>query len=119
MGVVAGDTCCMRTESFSRQVVYVGVSCNHEVMTTPLEARAQRNLAAIFRAERARLNIDQADLAKAVGTTQATVSRKLTNRSSFNAIELALYCKALGLDVTETLTLAMSNIDQDAIEGAH
>ena len=86
-------------------------------MTTPLEARAQRNLAAIFRAERARLNIDQADLAKAVGTTQATVSRKLTNRSSFNPIEPALYCKALGLDVTETLTLAMSNIDQDAIEG--
>ena len=88
-------------------------------MTTPLEARAQRNLAAIFRAERARRNIDQSELAKAVGTTQATVSRKLTNRSSFNAIELALYCKALGLDVTETLTLAMSNIDQDAIEGAH
>ena len=88
-------------------------------MTTPLEARAQRNLAAKFRAERARLNIGQSDLAKAVGTTQATVSRKLTNRSSFNAIELALYCKALGLDVTETLTLAMSNIDQDAIEGAH
>ena len=88
-------------------------------MTTPLESRAQRNLAAIFRAERARLNIDQADLAKAVGTTQATVSRKLTNRSSFNAIELALYCKALGLDVTETLTLAMSDIDLESIEGVH
>lgn len=88
-------------------------------MTTPLETRAQRNLAAIFRAERARLNIDQADLAKAVGTTQATVSRKLTNRSSFNAIELALYCKALGLDVTETITLAMSDIDLESIEGVH
>ena len=76
-------------------------------MNTPLEDRARRNLAAIFRAQRARLNIDQAVLAEAVGTTQATVSRKLTN------------CKALGLDVNETITLAMSDADLEAIEGAH
>ena len=87
-------------------------------MNTPLEAQARRNLAAIFRAQRARLNIDQADLAEAVGTTQATVSRKLTNRAAFTAIELATYCRALGLDVNETLTLAMSDVDLEAIEGA-
>ncbi len=87
-------------------------------MNTPLEAQARRNLAAIFRAQRARLNIDQADLAKAVGTTQATVSRKLTNRAAFTAIELGAYCKALGLDVNETLTLAMSDADLEDIEGA-
>lgn len=88
-------------------------------MDTPLEDRARRNLAAIFRAQRARLNIDQAALAEAVGTTQATVSRKLTNRAAFTAIELATYCKALGLDVNETITLAMSDADLEAIEGVH
>ena len=109
----------MRAESFYRQVVYIGVSCNYEDMKTPLEDRARRNLAAIFRAQRARLNIDQAVLAEAVGTTQATVSRKLTNRAPFTAIELGTYCKALGLDVNETITLAMSDADLEAIEGAH
>ncbi len=87
-------------------------------MNTPLEDRARRNLAAIFRAQRARLNIDQSDLAEAVGTTQATVSRKLTNRATFTALELGTYCKALGLDVNETLTLAMSDVDLEEIEGA-
>lgn len=109
----------MRAESFFLQVVYLGVSCNHGDMDTPLEDRARRNLAAIFRAQRARLNIDQAVLAEAVGTTQATVSRKLTNRAAFTAIELATYCKALGLDVNETITLAMSDADLEAIEGVH
>lgn len=114
-----GGACCIRAETFYNVLVYLGVSCNYEVMSTRLEDRSQRNLAAIFRAERARLNMDQAVLAEAVGSTQATVSRKLTNRSGFNAIELGLYCRALGLDVNETLTLAMSDIDQDAIEGVH
>ena len=109
----------MRTETFYTRLVYLGVSCNYEDMNTPLEDRARRNLAAIFRAQRARLNIDQADLAKAVGTTQATVSRKLTNRAPFTAIELGTYCKALGLDVNETIALAMSDADLEAIEGAH
>lgn len=109
----------MRTETFYTRLVYLGVSCNYEGMNTPLEDRARRNLAAIFRAQRARLNIDQAVLAEAVDTTQATVSRKLTNRAPFTAIELGTYCKALGLDVNETITLAMSDADLEAIEGVH
>lgn len=88
-------------------------------MATELEARAQRNLAAIFRAERARLDIDQTDLAETVGSTQATVSRKLKGNSSFNATDLALYCEALGLDVNETIALAMSEIDQEDIHTDH
>ena len=109
----------MRTETFYTRLVYLGVSCNYEDMNTPPEDRARRNLAAIFRAQRARLNMDQAVLAEAVGTTQATVSRKLTNRAPFTAIELGTYCKALGLDVNETIALAMSDADLEAIEGAH
>ena len=119
MGIIAGDACCMRTETFYTRLVYLGVSCNYEDMNTPPEDRARRNLAAIFRAQRARLNMDQAVLAEAVGTTQATVSRKLTNRAPFTAIELGTYCKALGLDVNETIALAMSDADLEAIEGAH
>jgi transcriptional regulator with XRE-family HTH domain len=63
-------------------------------------------LAAIFRAERARQQITQANLAKLAGMPQPTLSRKLSGKADITIEEASHLAEALKLDFTQVIAEA-------------
>jgi transcriptional regulator with XRE-family HTH domain len=62
-----------------------------------------QSIAAEVRAELARQQITQAELAARLETDQAIISRKLTGRSIFTTRDLERWAAALGVPVTNFL----------------
>ncbi|WP_136056301.1 helix-turn-helix transcriptional regulator [Microbacterium sp. K24] len=65
--------------------------------STPEDANTARRFADEVRAELARQRRTFAELALALGTTPQTVGRRLNGDTPFNAIEMALAARFLGI----------------------
>jgi transcriptional regulator with XRE-family HTH domain len=72
---------------------------------TALLIRLRTSIAAEIRAEMARQNKTQSELAEAIRTTQATASYRLRGLNAFAAEELVLIADWLGVPVTQFLVL--------------
>jgi transcriptional regulator with XRE-family HTH domain len=71
-------------------------------------ARASLNqaIAGEIRAELGRQNVNQAQLARRLGWTQARVSRRLRDVSDFSTAELEQICAALDVELIDLLAEA-------------
>lgn len=65
--------------------------------STPEDANTARRFADEVRAELARQRRTYAELALAIGTTQQTIGRRLNGDTPFNAVEMVLAARFLGI----------------------
>ncbi|KIP88775.1 hypothetical protein RU09_14725 [Microbacterium sp. MEJ108Y] len=67
--------------------------------STPEDANTARRFADEVRAELARQRRTAGELALAIGTTQHTIGRRLNGSKPFNAIEMVLAARFLGVSL--------------------
>ena len=82
-------------------------------MTTTEQGPETRALAALFRAKRGMLQMSQMTLASITGMSQISLSRKLKGTSPITIYEASLICRALDLNLAETLAAAIDMAEAD------
>jgi transcriptional regulator with XRE-family HTH domain len=88
------------------------------LMTTDTREAERRTIAAEVRAELARQQITQRELADRIGMFQQALQVRLAGRRPFRAEELAAIAAALGVPVTQFLLTAEPVKDSPATAGA-
>lgn len=73
------------------------VNCMELHASTPEDANTARRFADEVRGELARQRRTAADLALAIGTSQHTIGRRLSGAKPFNAVEMVLAARFLGI----------------------
>jgi len=77
------------------------LSCMELHASTPEDAAIVRRFADEVRAELARKRLTAADLAAALGVSQHTIGSRLNGKRPFNAFEMILVSRFLGIAVSE------------------